>query len=583
MGKWIRVRGVIAFVAIALALTVFWLFLAGAIVRRVVERTGTAIAGAEVDVAGAGLSLAPLGITLSGIQVTDPNNPSRNSMELGRVAFALDALNLLRRKVIIQEMSAEGLRFGTVRAKPGFVVPREERKQPEKKPPADTLPSFQMPDVKKILETEQFGSLKVIDDATAGIRSKGDAWQKRVKDLPDNAAIDAYRSRLDSLKGSSGSGLRDMASSAREAKKLADDIKRDLERVRSARTALQADLSSSRDLAAKAEQAPLDDVRRIRDKYGISPAGVQNMSRLLFGAKVVSWFDTGLLWYNRVSPLLSGATKKGDVKVVKPVRGKGVDVKFPERRPLPDFLIRTVKASLQPGAGSFSGTIRNITRDQDILGVPLTFQFDGSGMKDMRALSVSGALDHIRPDRIDDTIRISADGCSAENMVMSDSKALPISLQNGSMDIDVKGRRGRDGMQTTLVATFRSVRIKTGGEEGGAVLASLRSALAKVTAFSVTADISGEPGNYDMKISSDLDRVFKDAVGRVVQEQSSRLEKELTAAVRAKTGGKLNDLKTSLAGLSSAGGSIDSVQSRLESLLREATQQGGGGKMKLPF
>jgi uncharacterized protein (TIGR03545 family) len=583
MKKWIRWWGFIAFLAIAALLIVFWLFFIDGIVRRVVERTGTAVAGAEVDVDRARLALSPLGISLNGIQVTDPKNPSTNSIEIGRIAFSLDGLDLLRRKVIIQEMSAEGLRFGTARKKPGFVAARVEKKPAEKKPSAFALPSFEMPDVKKILEKESFGSVKLIDDAKADIQNKQRDWQKRIAELPNKASIDAYRSRIDKIKVSSRPNLQDLARTAGDVKKITDDINRDLDRVRKTREALNADLSSARNLAANAEQAPLDDVRRIRDRYSLSPSGLQHMSQALFGGKVTSWFDTGLLWYDRISPLLTGlGDKKGKIKVVKPFRGKGVDVKFPERHPLPDFLIRTVKTSLEPGAGSFSGMIRNITSDQDIIGVPLTFQFVGSGMKDVQALALSGALDHIQPAKFQDTIHVRADGYHAEDMTLSSSKEFPISLKDGLMDIDVKGLRGPEGLRATLVASFKSAQFNAGKQEGGGtILAALRSALSRVSAFSLTAEISGAPGNYDVKVSSDLDRVFKDAVGRIVQEQSSRLEKELKAAVQAKTDEKLKDLKAGLGGLNSFGSNIDGVQNQLNALLREATQK--AGKPKLPF
>jgi uncharacterized protein (TIGR03545 family) len=441
-----------------------------------------------------------------------------------------------------------------------------------------------MPDVKKILETESFGSVKLIDDARADIQKKRDDWQKRIAELPNKASFDAYRSRIDKLKAASRSSVQGMAGAAGDAIKIKNDLDRDLDRVRKSRDALNADLSSAKNLVAKAEQAPLDDVRRIRDKYSLSPSGLQNMSQALFGGKVTSWFDSGLLWYNRLSPLLSRAgDKKGNVKIVKPVRGKGVDVKFPERNPLPDFLIRTVKASIKPEAGSFSGTIRNITTDQDFLGAPLTFQFDGSGMKDLHAITLSGALDHIQPARFHDTISVQANGYRADGMVLSSSKELPISLQDGLLDIDVKGLRGPEGLRATLATKFRSVHIIAGKQEGGGmILISLRSALSRVSDFSLFADVTGEPGNYDVKVSSDLDRVFKDAVGRIVQEQSSQLEKELKTAVQAKTDAKLKDLKAGLGGLNSLGGSIDGVQNQLNSLLKEVTQS-GGGKIKLPF
>jgi uncharacterized protein (TIGR03545 family) len=582
MKKWVRWWGLIAFLVVVALIAVFWFFFAGSIVRSVVERTGTAVAGAEVDVSQARLSLSPFGIALSGIQVTDPKNPSTNSFEIGRVAFSLDALHLLRRKVIIQDMAAEGLRFGTARKKPGFVVKKEEKKAPEKKSSSFALPSFEMPDVKKILQNETFGSPKVIDDAKADVQKMRDSWQKRVAELPNKAAIEGYRARIDKIKVSSKPSLSDITGAAGDVKKLKDDISRDLDRVRKSREALNADLSSAKNLVAKAEQAPLDDVRRIRDKYSISPAGLQNMSHALFGGKIVSWLDTGLLWYGRVSPLLSRAgEKKGNVKVTKPIRGKGVDVKFPERNPLPDFLIRTMKASLEPQAGSFSGTIKNITTEQEILGVPLTFQFDGSGMKEVRTVNLSGSLDHINPARFNDTVNIRANGYRAGDMVLSDNKELPVSLKDGLMDMEARGLRGPDGLRATIVSTFKSVRINTGTQGGGIILASLKNALSRVSAFSLTADITGVPDNYDVRVSSDLDRVLKDAIGRTVQEQGVKLEKELKAAVQAQTAEKLKDLKASLGGLNEVGGNIDSTQKQLNALLQDS--QKAGGKVKLPF
>lgn len=585
MNKWIRWWGLIAFVGIVGSIALFWLFFADAVIRRAVEKTGSALAGAEVDVAAARLTFSPLGVTLSGIQVTDPKNPSTNSLEIGRVAFTLDGPNLLRRKIVIQELSAEKLLFGVQRKKPGFVLTPEKSSPRDKQPSSFTLPSFAIPDVTKILETETVGSLKIIDDARADVQRTADSWRKRASELPGKSALDAYRTRLDKLKVSGKAGLANIASGAAEAKKIKDDIDRDLDRVRRSKTAVAADLSSARGLVARAEQAPLDDIRRIRDKYSLSPAGLQNLSQALFGATVASWFDRGLFWYNRISPLLSQSSgkKQGAARVTRPLRGRGVDVKFTERAPLPDFLIRSVNASAQPDAGSFGGTIRNITTDQDILGAPLTFKFEGSGMRDLRAIDISGSLDHIDPSAIKDAFAIKAGGYRAGNMVLSSNKDLPFSVQDGLLDIEIAGRRTATGLTARLVATFRSLRLDAGKQESVAgILPSLRSALARVSAFTIFADISGEPGSYDIKLTSDLDRVFKDAVGRIVQEQSAKLEKELRASILARTEGKLKDLKASLGGLNAAGADIDGIESRLNALSQEAVKS-AGGKARLPF
>ena len=128
MKKWIRWPGLIGFVVFVAVFAALWFLFMDTLVRRAVEKAGTALVGAEVDLAAAKVTLVPLGVTLSGLQVTDPASPSTNSIEVNRIAFRLDSLNLFRRKVIIDEMAAEGMRFGTARKRPGKVVVPEEKK-----------------------------------------------------------------------------------------------------------------------------------------------------------------------------------------------------------------------------------------------------------------------------------------------------------------------------------------------------------------------------------------------------------------------------------------------------------------------
>ena len=157
----IRWPGLIAFVAVVLVFAGVWFLVAGAVVKRVIERTGTAAVGAEVELEKAALSLFPLGLTLTRLQVTNPDQPMTNAVEVGRIGFTMDGPNLLRRKVIIEEMTLEGVRFGTPRTESGAVVrPRPEpavASQSTGEPVA--MPSLKVPDVNEILKQEDLRSL----------------------------------------------------------------------------------------------------------------------------------------------------------------------------------------------------------------------------------------------------------------------------------------------------------------------------------------------------------------------------------------------------------------------------------------
>jgi uncharacterized protein (TIGR03545 family) len=584
MAKWFRWWGLIAFFGIVGIALLFCLVFADAIVRRVIERTGTAIVGAEVDVKSAEVTFFPLGISLSGIAVTDPSAPLTNSIELSTVAFSLDALNLLRRKVIIHAMTVTGVRFNTPRTKPGFVVTRPDAPSARPQPPSVTLPAMNLPSAAEILEKEHLGSLKILDVATIEVQKKQEAWQKRMHELPDASSIDGYRARVDKLRAASRlQRLSDARSVLAEAKSLSDGLQKDLAAVKQARAVFSTDYAAARDVVGRAVRAPQDDLRTLRDKYGFSSSGLQNMSRTLLGGAVTSWIDRGFLWYGRLKPLFaSSPEKKGRLAVVKPLRARGVDVRFHEERPVPGLLIALIKASVQPSTGVFGGEVRNITPEQDVLGAPLTFSFSGSGLDTIGSVKISGALDHVRPASSSDSVFITVSGYRASGLSLSGSPDLSLTLQDGLIDVSMTGQYDGQRIAGRLTASARSVRFQTGSQGSpGQLVVSIRSALEKVTSFSLTADITGTPDHYEVTVTSDLDRVLKEAAGRFLGDKAASFEKELSAAVQARTGDKLKSLQDGFGGLGSLGGKIDVVQEQLNSLLRDATL--AAGKTRLPF
>jgi len=581
MKKWIRWQGLIAFVVVVCSVVVLWLFFLDGFVKRMVEQVGTSLAGAEVDLVAADVKLFPLGITLNGLQVTNPEEPALNSLECARIAFSLDSLNLLRRKVIVNEMAAEGVKFGTKRARPGR-VPKPPEKKPGEKSSSLSL-SFSMPDAKKILETEQLESPKLIEAASADLARGQDQWQKRMNELPDRTAIDAYKARIQKIKQSKKSGIAGLSGELGEVRTLTRDLEQELERLKKSRAAFSGDLSSAQKLIADMQESPMKDVRRLRDKYGISTTGLQNMSQALFGDSIGSWVRTSLLWYNRLQPVFqSTGEKKGDKQVVKPLRGRGVDVRFKESRPLPDFLITRTAVSAELDAGRLAGTIRNITPEQQVLGSPLTFSFSGEKLKTARALELDGSLNHVAPSKTEDTARFALQGYRAKDLALSGSKNLPITLQDGQLDLDLQTQKTGQALTGKLVVKVRDARLNAGsGNASGPLESAIRNSLSKVSQFTLTADLAGTPEKYDVKITSDLDRVLKDGVGRVVQEQSDRLEKELKAAVIAKTGKQLADLQKNYSGLLSMSSKFDDTQNQLNGLMKETTASSGAGKFNL--
>ncbi|HEX9742309.1 MAG TPA: TIGR03545 family protein, partial [Nitrospiraceae bacterium] len=506
-GRWIRWPGVMAFAVVTVLLASVWWLLVDSLIECAIERAGTQAVGAKVELAAADLTLSPLGLTLSGLQVTDPDAPMTNAVEVQRVSFLMDGLNLLRRKVIVDDMTVDGVRFGTPRKTSGAIGKQEPGVVEKIAKTKFVLPSAQIPDVKEILAKEELQSLKLADALRADMQAEQDRWKQQVAELPDKEKFNEYKQRLDKVTSSGKGGLGGIVGGAGEAAAIQKDLRQDLDRITTAKNTFESNLARLRSRLDEATQAPEEDLRRLRDKYALSPQGLANMSSALIEGPLGERMATALRWHAKLQPYLqSVGERKGNAEVVKPLRGRGMDVRFKERAPLPDVLVRTTKVAVDLSAGLVSGTIRNITPDQPVLGAPTTFEFAGENLTGLHSVKLDGEINRIDPAMPQDSGNLNIRGYRLLNLALSTDETLPISVKEAWMDIDLKAGLRGEVLDAGLTATLQSVRITTGTKsDAGAVARAVASALSTITSLHLKAGITGTVKHYDVRLSSDLD------------------------------------------------------------------------------
>lgn len=570
--KLVRWQGLIAFMVVLIVIMGVWFLVADSVIEAVIEKTGTHVVGAKVELGAADLSISPLGISLTGLQVTNPDAPLTNAVQVDRMALSVEGAKLFRRKVIVKEMTLAGVRLNTPRKTSGAIsrrpsaAPAVSKRAAHERP---TLPALTIPNVDEILQREKLQSLELAKSLQADLQTEKDQWQKRLAELPDKAKLEQYRERIHKVQSAKKGGLVEMLGGAKEVVAVRKEIRGDMDRIKTARKKLKKDLASFRKRIDEVAKAPQSDVNRLKEKYALSPDGLTNMSRLVFGGKISMWADSALDWYERLKPALERVKerKKGG-EVVKPVRGKGADVRFKEHEPLPDFLIRIARVSMEIPAGSIKGQIKNITPDQDILGIPLTYNFSGENLKGLQSVKLNGALNHVNPSSPEDTANLDVSGYQVADLSLSDSPQLPIVLKKAGADFKADAVLSGQAVKANLMAGLKSVQISTGvKKDAGPLAKAMASSLSDVKRFNVKADISGTLKDYDMRLSSDLDRVLRNAVGKQVRTQAASLEKELKAKISEKVNGPLSELKADLGGLDDVGSELTSRLDLVRDLL----------------
>tara|TARA_B110000438_G_scaffold302515_1_gene360412 strand:- start:18 stop:677 length:660 start_codon:yes stop_codon:yes gene_type:complete len=198
MTQIIRWPGLIAFALLSsLIAGIFFLFLDLWIKLGVIEVLEKST-GAEVNIANVSHTLSPFGVSLQGLQITDPKQPSHNQLQIAQAHAQIYLTPLLRRKVIIENLTVSELRFAQPRAAIGEVYrqPDETATQGLKQ----LLPEQpELPSVDELLAKSPLKTTKAIEEIQQVYRQNEQQLTQLYQQLPDKTKLISYQTRIKAL------------------------------------------------------------------------------------------------------------------------------------------------------------------------------------------------------------------------------------------------------------------------------------------------------------------------------------------------------------------------------------------------
>jgi len=555
MIKWIRPHGILIFLVVVALFAIFWFVFADNLVKRGIEKAGSRAVGAKVELAEVDLTLIPLGIDLKGLQVTNPDEPMKNMVEIEHIHLSMETGYLLLRKVVGDEMVLDGVRFDTSRKVSGLLADRPSNKEKEKKEKKKTsslsLPKLSVTDVGSVLKKEKLQTLTEIEQFKKDIQSDQENYKKLLKTLPDQKKLEGYKARIKSMKGSKSLGS--IFGAANELKTVKKDVEKDLNLLKQAKGDLKGKIAAYKTRLESLKDMPKADFDRLKKKYSLSSQGVGNMALLLFGPKYSGWVTKGLSLYEKVKPYMAKSDPSPkEIEDLSPVRGKGKNIKFREYNPIPDVLIRIARVSVALETGIIKGEVKDISSDQIVYGKPVTFIFSGEKIHNIDKLSIEGAVDRTVSQQALDTITGNIKGYQLTNTTISDDQDLPITLKGALANVQLNINIKNQVIDSKLISDLSSVVFETGNQGAqGPLKVAMTDALSEITKFRVEAELKGSLEKNDIKIKSDIDKVMGKAVKNAVKKQAKIFEQKLKQQITEKTSGMLNGLDSNIAGFGS--------------------------------
>jgi uncharacterized protein (TIGR03545 family) len=375
-------------VLLALLIAAWWLYL-DRLVEHAVEETGAAIVGARVDVARADVRLREGAVVLHGLEVTNPDAPMTNLVEVREVVANVRVAPLLEKQVVVETLAVRGVRFGTPRRTSGELrdrAPESGRVWREVNGWASQLriPSFSLEGLGGVVDVDAIRpeSLRTLAQAQATV-ARADSlrrgWEERLRALDPRPQIDSARALIERIQRADPlrlgvSGVTQLVASGRSTVTalggLRDRVAELEGAVRGGVEGLAADVGRFDDMASA-------DLAYARSLLRLPSLDTPTVSPALFGQTAIAWLKPVLYWVHVAEEYLPPGLDPKRHTGPRRARASGTTVAFPGRAAFPRFLLEYGETDLELGgrgaaAGRYAALIRGLSSAPALTREPLT-------------------------------------------------------------------------------------------------------------------------------------------------------------------------------------------------------------------
>ena len=580
-----RSRAIVPFALVLLLILALWWLFADRLGRIAVERGGTAVLGARVEVRSLHIALARGDVTISGLVAASPFDSMKNLLEADQLVADLDIAPLFEKKVAIDRLAATGLRFGTSRTTSGFVPSHGESATTQIMANMRSWaaqPALQVPLLRLAtgalsidsLDPRKLESVQAAESLAHHADSSGHAWANQLSGLNVQTTADSALAFAQRLQGAKPTDL----ALLRDARRTIDQVKQTHDRVLSLQRDVQAGVGALDQGLAALNAARQRDYTFAKSLVRLPPIDATAIGWVLFGPAAVTKFQRAL-YYTQLARAYMPPGLKPHAEP-SPARRAGVTVQFPREHALPGFLLRDADLSLVLGPDSaqrsYSGRLQGLTSAPALYGRPTTFA--------LRAPTVSAdaVFDHVH-----DTPR-DAIGGTLQGVTIPDIHlpGLPLRVTPGKGDLTLGFTLYGDSIRGRWqVLAPRAAWQRDSGGPGGPAADLLWQVVSRIDHLDLMAELGGTLGKPELHVRSNLDAAVADGLRAAIGDKVAAAEATVRARVDqfadssvAPVRVRLTQVKTDATNqIGQARQAIEAAQQRLEQQLKRVT-----GGIRLP-
>ena len=538
------------------------------ILKKVIISTGQVAVGAKVEIDYLKTSFKNCSVVINGFRAADKNNYFKNLVDIEKARFDVRFAPLLRKKVVIDEMSIDGLRWQTDRKTSGE-LPKKKKSNKESKfakmfksakektvaefndlPSVETFNKIQDQiknfDINKLIEDSGLSSIKEVEKVSTDLQNKYKSYQDKVNNFNYEEKINKAKALVDDISKSKFGSLADIANSAKKVNEL-KTMKKEFDDILTELNNAKKDVNATIDVTKQIKNTVTKDVNMICEKISIPTLNTKNISQMIFGTKWVNRVEKILYYISIIKQYIPEGSDE-EVKEVKQ-RALGRDIIFREKL-YPSLLISLMKLSgttaktKEEQGIDFSGLIKNISSSPSLVGAPVTLELNGNNAT--QKLAVNGLFDHRTKDS-KDNIKVELTGLSGTILNIEPNDYLPL-VDTAKVNVAGTFDLTNSGFLCSADIAFRDIKEKAlNSIEGN--LKYLAQITNSIKSFDVNLTAQTQDSeNLDVKINSDIDKKLYDAMSKMFSAKVNEAKDKIRQKVNELAQAKVKEIEKSLQG-----------------------------------
>lgn len=550
--------------------TIYCEFFFDSNLRSLLQYVLTKSNGAEVNIGLINTSLWNLSLQVNKLEMTNSINPKLNYVEFDLLNFKMKMDALLRGKILIEDASLLGIRFNSLRNKPGFIVPPEPKKPEDEKPSPmmnavmaqkeswmkNEYETSVISDIVSLLQSDDFKS--AMDESLKDLESeklvnslldqwpeKRKSWNSKFEELKKDDKLKNLLAEAKSIKPDKNP--KEILEQVKHIKELKKKAKTEFDSYKTNYSSLTKEIQEYRGQVVSIPEKVKVDIDSVKQKLKVPTFDAKKSGQQIFQRLVLQYAGPYVPYIEKLRPYWESKKESKENRPKPSARGKGVFVHFPITKGYPTFWLKNMAISSDSkgkDAYALMGQLKNVTTHPKIVDKPIDLILKG----DLISQKVRGIDALLSVDlRGSPAIKITTDVGSfpIENVSLSKTEKVLMNIDNASakMNFGALFESGNVDLKAKFDFSETKWNVKT---EKETLTKTLDTILTQMTNFYVLASMKGRWTDSEMDIDTDFIDRFTSGIKGEIEKKLNDMKNKIEEKIKSKISGKQSELVSKL-------------------------------------